>query len=40
MPSPHSSLMGSGSMTSRSTIATSTEESDTRVSRNAQMEWV
>ena len=37
---PQSARSGSGIITSRSSIATSTEVSETRVSRNATSEWV
>ena len=40
MSSPQPSRIGSGIMTSRSSIATSAEVSDTRVSRNATTECV
>ena len=40
MSSPHPSRIGSGIITSRSSIATSTEVSDNRVSRNATTECV
>ena len=38
--SPKSARSGSGIITSRNSIATSIEVSDTRVSRNATSEWV
>jgi len=40
MSEPQSSRSGSGIITSRSSIATSTEVSDTRVSRKATSECV